>query len=168
MSAEEESLIKERIAAGVCLDCGVAGKEVAHVFLYRGVGEVITCKDCLVSPEERARREKRDRAREVRRAAVSSHTYELPSRDRLGHHDLTEETYQRLFEEQQGLCAVCGEFSEKRLHIDHDHTCNPLIACAKCVRGLLCSGCNTGLGFFQDNPARLRAAADYLEGHTVC
>lgn len=42
------------------------------------------------------------------------------------------------------------------LNKDHDHSTGQW-------RGLLCSRCNTGLGVFRDNPAILRAAAEYLE-----
>jgi hypothetical protein len=31
-------------------------------------------------------------------------------------------------------------------------------------RGLLCRGCNLGLGHFEEDPARLVRAAQYLEG----
>ena len=45
------------------------------------------------------------------------------------------------------------EFCERRLHrkgqgpqIDHDHRCCPgSESCGKCIRGILCSSCNTGL-----------------------
>lgn len=44
--------------------------------------------------------------------------------------------------------------------IDHNHTTGA-------VRGLLCHACNVALGFMGDDPARLRAAADYLERPTT-
>jgi hypothetical protein len=59
-------------------------------------------------------------------------------------------------------CAICGEDRVTEvLHLDHDHTCCEK-GCADCVRGLLCRDCNFGLGWFRDDPERLRDAARYL------
>lgn len=62
--------------------------------------------------------------------------------------------------EQEANCAICGkEFSSTRdQHIDHCHE-------TSAVRGVLCFGCNTGLGGFRDNPENLRKAALYLEAN---
>lgn len=69
---------------------------------------------------------------------------------------------------QGGVCAICRLPESKHhslmLKIDHDRACCPKSgSCGKCVRGLLCSNCNSGLGMFGDNQAALRAAIDYLE-----
>ncbi|EDY43970.1 recombination endonuclease VII subfamily [Streptomyces sp. SPB074] len=73
--------------------------------------------------------------------------------------------YLATLESQEGGCAICGSRSNgRRLHIDHDHThCGPRRGCAGCVRGLLCSSCNTGVGNFRDNVDLLKAAISYLE-----
>jgi hypothetical protein len=57
---------------------------------------------------------------------------------------------------QGGLCAVCQ--AAPAAHVDHDHA-------TAAVRELLCFNCNGGLGQFRDDPAVLRAAADYVERH---
>ncbi len=53
--------------------------------------------------------------------------------------------YNHLFSKQQGCCAICGkhqsEFS-RRLAVDHNHK-------TSVIRGLLCSRCNFGLGYFE-------------------
>jgi len=65
--------------------------------------------------------------------------------------------YARMFEEQNGVCAVCGQASTgTRLHIDHDHTTGR-------VRGLLCFKCNSVLGKVNDDPEHLLTLVAYLE-----
>lgn len=52
-------------------------------------------------------------------------------------------------------CEICGE---PAYAIDHCHDSNK-------VRGHLCNNCNSGLGFFGDNPGTLLAAWVYLTNH---
>lgn len=63
-------------------------------------------------------------------------------------------------------CGVCG--SSERLHVDHDHGCCPAgsspRSCGRCVRGVLCHGCNTAAGLLAESPARATALARFLEG----
>ena len=73
-------------------------------------------------------------------------------------YSLDYEAYCAMLEEQNGLCAICRkpEPSGQKLHVDHCHSTGN-------IRALLCGPCNRGMGGFRDNPAVLRAAADYLE-----
>ncbi len=83
---------------------------------------------------------------------------------------LTVEQYEAMLEEQGGVCAICERPETntylgvvRRLAVDHDHTCCPGDkSCGECVRGLLCSACNTALGRLNDDLDRLQAAMDYL------
>ena len=81
----------------------------------------------------------------------------------LQEYGLTTAEYERLFVAQNGLCAICGKPETlvkngklQLLSVEHCHATNR-------VRGLTCNTCNRGLGLFKDDPALLRAAADYLE-----
>lgn len=88
----------------------------------------------------------------------------------LSLYGITIEQYEALLAAQGGVCAICGGVSTdgKSLHVDHDHNCcNTRPACGACVRGLLCDLCNRAIGSMQDDPARLRAAAAYLEQRAV-
>ena len=57
---------------------------------------------------------------------------------------------------QEWKCKICGGTgTDRRLAVDHDHLTGV-------IRGLLCTRCNMGLGFFR-TPENLRKAIDYLE-----
>jgi hypothetical protein len=76
--------------------------------------------------------------------------------------------YRALIERAAGRCEICRKRTTAALSLDHRHACcGPENACRACVRGLLCRACNAGLGMFQDNPALLVAAADYLIEHAA-
>ncbi len=95
---------------------------------------------------------------------------ELSGRNRrkvLQRYGLTLADYDRLWEQQDGRCAICRDFPPGRfvmrgsklqhfLHVDHDHDTNT-------ARGLLCSQCNRALGQFRDKPELLVAALAYLD-----
>ncbi len=71
---------------------------------------------------------------------------------------ITKEEYNNMLKEQNGKCVICGiDFNNTyQIDIDHNHKTSK-------VRGLLCSGCNTGLGKFKENTFILIKAIKYLE-----
>lgn len=69
---------------------------------------------------------------------------------------ITVDDYFLRIERQGGLCPVCRTRPARSL--DHDHKTGEL-------RDVLCTQCNVALGQMDDNPAWLRAAADYIERH---
>lgn len=71
---------------------------------------------------------------------------------------ITPQEYDTLYAEQNGRCACCQihESAFKRgLHVDHDHNSGQ-------VRGLLCTRCNPGIGYFEDSIEKLEMAIAYL------
>ena len=88
----------------------------------------------------------------------------------LERYGLTPEQYVEMETKQGGVCAVCKqpEKEKKRLSIDHDHQCCfGIKSCGKCVRGLVCTRCNKGMGVFGDNIDVLKAAVNYLIKYTI-
>jgi hypothetical protein len=83
---------------------------------------------------------------------------------------ITWRDFEAMLTAQGNACAICrvphdpnapARRGKLGLHVDHDHKTGR-------VRGLLCNGCNRALGFVQDRPEVLRAAADYLADYAEC
>ena len=87
------------------------------------------------------------------RAPGSKPTAEYRSEAKRRHlYRISIEQFESLLEAQGGVCGICGTDSpggKGGWHVDHDHACCPTKrSCGRCVRGLLCAGCNMALGRF--------------------
>lgn len=75
---------------------------------------------------------------------------------------ISKEDYETMLLNQNGVCAICNEpeLSKrfKFLAVDHCHKTGK-------IRGLLCSKCNQGLGYFNDNVSNLQSAITYLKNN---
>ena len=75
---------------------------------------------------------------------------------------ITSENYNKMYDEQEGCCYICGIYKEKEgnrynvLCVDHDHEIGK-------VRGLLCHRCNKAIGLLEDDEQLLLKAIEYLK-----
>jgi Recombination endonuclease VII len=62
--------------------------------------------------------------------------------------------FDKMFHEQSGRCAICGDTSN--LSVDHCHS-------SGVVRGLLCKKCNSGIAFLDENVEIIQRSINYLQ-----
>ena len=149
-----------------CPKCGVEVFDSQVTVWCLSCQKVRTCVDCLESFDSSSVKRSR--------CATCHATYTS-----YGHaarqYGLSAERYEELRKAQSGLCAICSRPERTlsktgnlfQLAVDHDHACceGPR-SCGKCVRGLVCRGCNIMLGQINDDPAILLAAVSYLTTDT--
>lgn len=83
-------------------------------------------------------------------------------RNRFTRHKLPQEKYNSMLSLYEGKCWSCKE--RPGIVIDHDHKCcDKTYSCGKCVRGILCSQCNTALGLLKENEAMIGNLLIYLQ-----
>ena len=79
---------------------------------------------------------------------------------------LTTEDFDNKYNEQHGCCPICGRHSlelQRKLDIDHNHVTNQ-------NRGLLCSRCNIGNGYFKVDERGielLQKAIEYIKKYDL-
>lgn len=86
-------------------------------------------------------------------------------------YNLSDGEYAALYEAQGGMCYVCGPWTgnrglTKKLSVDHDHSCCPAPPiCGKCIRGLICSRCNSLIGELGDSAGHIQARLQQLQNY---
>jgi hypothetical protein len=170
-----------------CIDVGSPGHYDRNGIRYGTVGRKVirACRYCGAEYPRRKKepvspvcdaclpRYRADKATE-RSERIKHYAYAQPSarqtrrtKAKLRKAGLPEDWLER----QGNKCGICGSTAaggKGSWHIDHDHTCctydkpGAIVGCAKCIRGILCYHCNTGLGHFRDDPTRLQAAIQWL------
>lgn len=71
---------------------------------------------------------------------------------------LTLDQYNQLLADQGNVCAICkcdGTEFKRGFHVDHDAQTGQ-------VRGILCTRCNPGIGYFEHSVEKLEMAITYL------
>jgi hypothetical protein len=89
---------------------------------------------------------------------VRMNTYYKPNWKR---HNITKQRYEEMLDLHNKKCYSCK--SNLATNIDHDHSCcSGSTSCGKCIRGILCSQCNTSLGLLKDDPQRIAKLLKYI------
>jgi hypothetical protein len=110
------------------------------------------CRLCLIGNSTYSVEEIRALAKDLRRHSGEQHLWRT--------YQLSIVRFDQIFDEQDRRCACCKTTrpGESSWCIDHDHDTGQ-------IRGILCSNCNTGIGFLGDSVEGLQRASDYLKAH---
>lgn len=109
------------------------------------------CKKCRNARTVLWQSNNKSRTKETNKA--SSRRYVLKKK-----YGLTVEKFEQMKKDRNNCCDICGlpeTRMNKSLAIDHCHDTGE-------VRGLLCGGCNTGIGNLRDDPTLLIRGAEYI------
>lgn len=105
----------------------------------------------------------KNRQREIKRVQKywSTHRDQKRNNDLKLKYGITLDDYNKLFEEQQGCCAICGIHNSELkcpLGVDHNHITEK-------IRGLLCRECNSAIGKLKSDYGTdlLKVAINYIE-----
>ena len=146
----------------ICTKCGKEFPATLEFFSPHSLGKFglkPACRICCRKWQEDNREEINARARArydptKRRKELLKYNYGLSS-----------EEYNKMFDEQGGVCAICGKPEKTTIRnkqvslcIDHNHETGK-------IRGLLCINCNKGLGHFMDDTNLMQKAIRYLDEH---
>ena len=137
-----------RTREGCMKRCSVCRETKSLSEFHKGGGS--RCKPCACANTRawyRAHREERCAyQRQYGRSNRTRLGVESYNRHLKSLYGITSEDYDRMYQEQKGLCALCSRSSTsgRHLDVDHDHTTGK-------VRGLLCVGCNRFVGRFEQN-----------------
>lgn len=121
----------------------------------KGKGVASRCKVCQTAAKHQWYLDNPNYYKQYNKDYYKNHKWE----SRLGKYDMTVADYDALFAKQGFCCAICGTTVNNQcgrdFHVDHDHKTGK-------VRGLLCHGCNSGIGNLKDNPEIVKKALEYL------
>lgn len=165
------SLNADGILSKFCSKCDLE-KPVTEFGEYAGGldGHRNVCNSCR-APHRRAHYQRhRTKILEKGKRLRKENPRLVRDKDLRARFKITIEEFEQRFLDQGSKCAGCGttDPGSKSWMMDHDHSCCPSsTTCGKCLRAVLCQGCNSALGHAKDNPKRLRDLADYVERHQL-
>ncbi len=117
------------------------------------------CKDCQAKYIQSYKAKNPDKVKDIWRKASRKYiNYDIRRNKTLKKYGLDLQSYNNLFDKQNGGCKICGD--KVNLCVDHNHKTGK-------IRGLLCNGCNRGIGFMKENISNLEKAILYLKENNI-
>lgn len=147
--------------------CGVCKKDLAVTEFYAAKktydGLARRCKACSLKKHEEWRLKNKDKAAKYMREWYGKNKTKARDSHLKKLYKMPYGEFDKMLDAQNGKCAICNREDPKsgngRLCVDHCHDTGA-------VRELLCSHCNSGLGYFENNMESLESAIKYLKKHS--
>jgi hypothetical protein len=137
----------------ICSKCQI---EKLETEFYKG--KQASCKDCDKVRSNKWKSENKSRKRETNKAWYLRNKEKVHNVG-MSKYGITTADYDAILKAQNNCCKICNSHESKftkKLAVDHCHSTGE-------IRGLLCTYCNRGLGFFKDNIGTLEAAILFLK-----
>lgn len=142
----------------ICSTCGIEKAETEFSWKQMNVHRSARCKQC----HSRLRREHYLANQEKYQTMARVHHGSKIERQ-AKRHNISIKTLSSMFARYDGACWVCK--TRPATSVDHDHACcsGRDGSCGKCIRGVVCSPCNTAIALLGDNEKGVAKALQYLE-----
>ena len=150
-----------------CTKCKVE-KSVSEFHKHSGTKDGLSgwCKECRKEAHRKDYIKHKTRYQKQRKEYYQKNKKRFAKKWLLDKYNIDEKQLDiALDKRKDGVCAICGKPAEESknstgdgfaLKVDHNHETGE-------VRGLLCTQCNLGLGFFNDSIENLILAIGYLD-----
>lgn len=130
-----------------------SGGECADCMEMKGLRECPTCVE--IKPNLLSFQERQATCRDCRSPLAHLEPTLRRTHQSLKKYGITYDQYLSMAVEQGGVCAICRRRTKYALAVDHDHQTGR-------VRGLLCHGCNIGIGNLKESTEVIDRARAYL------
>lgn len=149
------------------LNCGICGS-LKRITIQKDGKEKLVCDKCAKERSSLWQKENKDKVNEKNRKWAKDNYEQKYNNSKnsklIKEYGITLEEYNKMFEEQNHVCKICGKEETRKLDetiwklsVDHCHETGK-------IRGLLCSKCNVGLSKFEENEQLFLNAISYLKG----
>lgn len=129
----------------------------------KGDGLSTHCKSCKKAASSAYRKKNHEIVKVKKRQHYWANLEKTRDARRFERYNVSKEWFEK---ESANGCEVCGTF--ENLCIDHDHSCCPgKTSCGKCVRGILCSRCNTAEGYLSSDKELVKSLLRYMEKYEL-
>lgn len=142
-----------------CRECTKKHRQIHKVEISKRANRYYRTHKNEIAEQHKERKDERaEYQKKYRQTGKGKLIHKSPERSLKNRYGITLKQYDQMFEEQNGICAICGGINKsgRRLHLDHDHKTGK-------IRGLLCGNCNTGIGMLKENIDILCNAISYLK-----